>query len=90
MCNTYVNVKVALTAMARSFRASTQGLEKAKTAFRTKGWTQEYLAGLARCSRPVVIKFFAGRTVDKRTFQDICIELSLQWGEIAELEEGKE
>ncbi|WP_445634576.1 NACHT domain-containing NTPase [Nostoc sp. DSM 114161] len=75
--------------MTRSLKASKTGLEKAQRAFKLKGWTQEYLAGAAGCSRPVVIKFFAGRLVDKQIFQAICTELGLEWGEIAELEEDE-
>nr|WP_322719675.1 NACHT domain-containing NTPase [Nostoc sp. ChiQUE02]MDZ8232713.1 NACHT domain-containing NTPase [Nostoc sp. ChiQUE02] len=74
----------------RSFRASTVGLEKAKKAFKLKGWTQDYLAGAVGCSRQTMINFFARRPVDKDKFQDICTELGLEWGEIAELETGDE
>lgn len=76
--------------MARSLRASTTGLEKANKAFKTKGWTQEYLAGVVKCSRPTIVNFFARRPVDKGKFQAICTELGLEWGEIAELETGEE
>lgn len=75
---------------SRSLRASTAGLEKAKNAFKLKGWTQDYLAGAARCSRPTINNFFARRNVDKNKFQSICTELGLEWGEIAELETGEE
>ncbi len=76
--------------MTRSLRASKTGLEKAERAFKTKGWTQEYLAGVVKCSRPTIINFFARRPVDKGIFQAICNELGLEWGEIAELEVGEE
>ncbi|MEH2467843.1 pentapeptide repeat-containing protein [Nostoc sp.] len=75
--------------MGRSCRASTNGLEKAKQALKIKGWTQEYLAGFAKCSRPVVINFFARRPVDQNKFQTICHELGLEWGDVAELETGQ-
>ncbi|MDZ8236671.1 MAG: NACHT domain-containing NTPase [Nostoc sp. ChiQUE01a] len=76
--------------MVRSLRASTAGLEKAKNAFKLKGWTQDYLAGAAGCSRTTINNFFARRNVDKGIFQNICTELGLEWGEIAELEAGEE
>lgn len=72
--------------MGRSLRASKGGQAKAKKAFDLKGWTQEYLAGVAGCSRGTVINFFARRPVAKGLFQAFCIELDLEWGEIAELE----
>jgi predicted NACHT family NTPase len=72
--------------MARSQKASVEGLKKAELTFNTKGKTQEYLAGSVGCTRQVVINFFARRTVATRFFQAICIELGLEWGEIAELD----
>jgi predicted NACHT family NTPase len=72
--------------MGRSLRASKTGLATAEKAFKLKGWTQEYLAGVAGCSRATVINFFAQRPVDKRLFQAFCSELGLEWAEIAELE----
>ncbi|PHJ69130.1 hypothetical protein VF14_03050 [Nostoc linckia z18] len=72
--------------MTRSVRASKTGLEKAKEAFKLKGWTQEYLAGGSDCSRQTINKFLKGQPVDKSKFQGICTELGLEWGEIAELE----
>ncbi|AFY93613.1 NACHT domain-containing protein [Chamaesiphon minutus] len=72
--------------MARSLKASVEGLKKAELAFNTKGKTQEYLAGSVDCTRQVVINFFARRTVATRFFQAICTELGLDWREIAELD----
>jgi uncharacterized protein YjbI with pentapeptide repeats/transcriptional regulator with XRE-family HTH domain len=72
--------------MGRSLRASKTGIEKAEKAFKLKGCTQDYLAGASDCSRQTVIKFFARRPVEKRIFQNICDELNLEWGEIAELD----
>ncbi|MEL6455548.1 MAG: signal transduction protein, partial [Cyanobacteria bacterium J06623_5] len=72
--------------MGRSLRASKEGQAKAKHAFKLKGWTQEYLAGTAGCYRGVVINFFARRPVAKGLFQAFCVELGLEWGEVAELE----
>ncbi|OUL25462.1 hypothetical protein BV378_15450 [Nostoc sp. RF31YmG] len=81
---------VALTAMTRSLRASKVGIEKVKAAFKNTGWSQEYLAGAASCTRQTIGRFLKGQNVDKGIFQAICNELSLEWGEIAELEEGEE
>lgn len=76
--------------MARSLKASKTGLEKVEQAFKLKGWTQEYLAGVVKRSRPTIINFFGRRPVDKSVFQAICTELDLEWGEIVELEAGQE
>jgi predicted NACHT family NTPase len=72
--------------MARSLKASVEGLKKAQSAFKLKGKTQEYLAGSVSCNRGVIINFFARRTVETELFQAICTELRLEWGEIAELD----
>jgi predicted NACHT family NTPase len=74
--------------MARSVRASVDGLKKAQSTFKLKAWTQDHLAGRVKCQRGVVINFFAGRNVALPLFQEICTELGLEWGEIAELEES--
>ncbi|PHJ69131.1 hypothetical protein VF14_03060 [Nostoc linckia z18] len=76
--------------MGRSCQASKQGLQKAKEAFKVKGWTQDHLAGRSNCSRAIVINFFARRPVEMRLFQTICTQLSLEWGEIAEFESESE
>jgi predicted NACHT family NTPase len=72
--------------MARSLKASVEGLKKAQSAFKLKGKTQEYLAGSVGCNRGVVINFFARKTVATILFQVICTELGLEWEEIAELD----
>ena len=66
--------------MGRSLRASKEGLDEAKKAFKLRGWTQDNLAGRADCSRGTVINFFARRPVAKQLFQSYCIELGLEWG----------
>ncbi|MHC5747964.1 MAG: NACHT domain-containing protein [Nostoc sp.] len=76
--------------MTRSLRASKAGIEKAKAAFKLKGWTQDYLAGVIGSSRQTIINCFAKRAVDKRIFHSICTALDLDWVEIAELEDGEE
>jgi transcriptional regulator with XRE-family HTH domain len=72
--------------LPRSYRASNEGFKKAEAAFKLKGWTQDYLAGSAGCTRQVVINFFAKRPVEKRLFQNICNELGLEWGGVADFE----
>ncbi len=72
--------------MARSYRVSKEGLERAKEAFHLKGRTQEYLAGSVACTRQTVAKFFAGGDVEKRIFEALCSELKLTVAEIADLE----
>ena len=76
--------------MTRSFQASEVGFKQAEIAFKLKGWTQEYLAGGAKCTRQVVINFFARRPVATKFFKAICQELDLEWGEIAELKSGED
>ena len=75
--------------MARSFRASKEGLKKAEIAFNLKGCSQEYIAGATQTSRPTVGNFFARRSVDKQLFQAICTELGLEWYDIADLESNE-
>ena len=72
--------------MERGIRASSNGLVVAKAALKLKGWTQDYLAGSAGCSRQTLNQFSKGKPIEKRIFQAICIELNLEWGEIAELD----
>jgi predicted NACHT family NTPase len=72
--------------MDRGIQSTAAGLEKSKKALKLKGWTQEYLAGGAGCTRQTVSKFLAGKTIEKRIFQEICSELDLKWGEISEVE----
>ncbi|MBE9201230.1 MULTISPECIES: pentapeptide repeat-containing protein [unclassified Nodularia (in: cyanobacteria)] len=72
--------------MGRSHRVSAAGIEKVNKAFDRYGTTQECLGGLAGCTRQTVIKFFAGRPVEKRLFKTLCDTLELEWADIAELE----
>jgi serine/threonine-protein kinase len=76
--------------MGRSLRISEEGLEIAKKAFDFTGWTQDYLAGSAKCTRPTVNKFFARGYVEKRIFEAICSELKLTVGEIADFKSEEE
>jgi predicted NACHT family NTPase len=72
--------------MDRGIQATAAGVEAAKKALKLKGWTQEYLAGVAGCTRQTVSKFLSGKRIEQRIFQDICSELDLRWEEVAELE----
>ncbi len=72
--------------MDRGIQATAAGLERSKSALKLKGWTQEYLAGVAGCTRQTVSRFLAGIKIEKRIFQEICNALDLKLGEIAELE----
>jgi transcriptional regulator with XRE-family HTH domain len=68
--------------MDRGLQASVYGLEVAKQALKLKGWSQEYLSGMAGCTRQTVSRFLAGKRIEKRIALDICNALDLQWGEI--------
>jgi predicted NACHT family NTPase len=72
--------------MDRGLQASAHGLEVLKQALKLKGWTQEYLSGMAGCTRQTVSKFLAGQRIEKRIFQEICSELDLKWVELVEVE----
>jgi predicted NACHT family NTPase len=69
----------------RSLQASSEGVRKAKQAFKRKGWTQEYLAtevGLE--TRQPIWKFFTGKAVDRQVFHEICLILGISADEIIE------
>ncbi|MDJ0580710.1 NACHT domain-containing NTPase [Crocosphaera sp.] len=72
--------------MERSYIASKKGLEVAKQEFKKKGWTQQILADLADCSRPVVSNFLKGKAIDKQKFINICEALKLEWIDIVEIQ----
>jgi predicted NACHT family NTPase len=72
--------------MDRGLRASVHGIEVAKRTLKLKGWTQDYLSGMAGCSRPTVFRFLAGQRIEKRIAQDICNALNLTWGEIVTID----
>jgi predicted NACHT family NTPase len=67
----------------RSLQASSEGIRKAKQAFKRKGWTQEYLAtevGLE--TRQPIWKFFTGKAVDRQVFHEICLTLGVNADEV--------
>jgi predicted NACHT family NTPase len=72
--------------MDRGIQATAAGITKFRSALKSKGWTQEYLAGVAGCTRQTISKFLSGKRVEKRISQDICDALDLKWGEIVQLE----
>jgi predicted NACHT family NTPase len=71
--------------MARSLRASGEGLKIAKSAFEKKYTSQQSCAAIVGCTRQVVGKFLRREPIDTEFFQSICAELSLKWESIAEL-----
>jgi predicted NACHT family NTPase len=71
--------------MDRGIQATTAGVEQSKQALKLKGWTQEYLAGVAGCTRQTLSQFLAAKRIEKRISQDICNALSLRWSEIVQL-----
>jgi predicted NACHT family NTPase len=72
--------------MDRGIQATAAGLQTAKNALKLKGWTQEYLAGVAGCTRQTLSRFLAGKRIEKRISQDICTALVLNWSEIVQLD----
>jgi predicted NACHT family NTPase len=68
----------------RSLRASPAGVKKAKHQFALKGWTQEYLANeVGIKTRQPIWRFFAGLSIERYTFFELCTRLDLNWREIA-------
>jgi predicted NACHT family NTPase len=68
----------------RSLRASLPGIQQAKQAFASRGWTQENLAeevGLK--TRQSIWRFFTGQPIDRQIFLEICTILEINWREIA-------
>ncbi|MCW5319429.1 NACHT domain-containing protein [Nostoc sp. KVJ3] len=68
----------------RSLQASLTGIQQAKKAFARKGWTQDNLAAEVNLkTRQAIWRFFSGRPIERHTFIEICMVLSLNWQEIA-------
>jgi predicted NACHT family NTPase len=66
--------------MARqAFQASQTGVEQAKASLARHGWTQEYLAASAGCTRQTVMRFFKSAPIERRLFTEICSLLDLDW-----------
>lgn len=68
----------------RSLLASSDGIEKIKSARKRKKWTQDFLAGKAGCSRQTIWSLLKGNSIDYDVFMEICSQLGLAWEEIAE------
>jgi predicted NACHT family NTPase len=67
----------------RSLQASSPGIEQARSAFATRGWTQENLAtevGLK--TRQCIWRFFKGQPIERHIFIEICKNLDLDWRDI--------
>ncbi|WP_375512131.1 NACHT domain-containing protein [uncultured Nostoc sp.] len=70
----------------RSLKASPVGIEKAKSAFKIRQWTQEYLASeVGLETRQSIWKFFTGKPIERQNFMEICFQLGLDWQDIAQL-----
>ncbi|MBF2067086.1 MAG: NACHT domain-containing NTPase [Calothrix sp. C42_A2020_038] len=68
----------------RSLQASSEGIRKARQAFKRKGWTQEYLAGeVGLETRQPIWKFFTGKPVERQVFNEICFVLDISPDEVA-------
>ncbi|WP_204138386.1 NACHT domain-containing NTPase [Halomicronema sp. CCY15110] len=68
----------------RSLQASLVGVQRAKRAFSSKGWTQENLAGEVNLkTRQPIWRLFTGQPVDRQVFMDVCHILDLDWRDIA-------
>ena len=67
-----------------SLKASSKGIELAKTALRYRGLTQKALAEDLGKSRSTISKFFNGKFVERYVFEEICKRLNLTWEEIFE------
>jgi predicted NACHT family NTPase len=63
----------------RSLQASTEGIRKAKQAFKQKGLTQKSLSSqVALETRQPIWKFFNGKPIDRQVFHEICFVLELK------------
>lgn len=72
--------------MARqALQASLAGTKQAKAALSGRGWTQEYLANQAQCSRQTVVRFFRPSPIERTLFIEICSLLDLDWEVISDL-----
>jgi predicted NACHT family NTPase len=68
----------------RSLCASEAGIRKAKQQFAARNWTQEFLAAeVGIKTRQPIWRFFAGQSIERFTFFEICTTLDLDWREIA-------
>lgn len=72
--------------MSRSLKIRAACKEKARLALISNGFpTQKALAEQLGLALSTVSNFFNGKPVDIGTFQEICLNLALEWQEIADL-----
>ncbi|MBW4674548.1 MAG: NACHT domain-containing NTPase [Desmonostoc geniculatum HA4340-LM1] len=72
---------------SQGLRASPEGIRAAKTALTDKTWSQHKLAAALGITRQPVSKFFAGESVSRSCFVQICQQLGLSWQKVAGLPE---
>ncbi|MBW4613301.1 MAG: NACHT domain-containing NTPase [Desmonostoc vinosum HA7617-LM4] len=72
---------------SQGLRASPEGIKAAKTALTDKTWSQYKLAAALGITRQPVAKFFAGESVSRTCFVQICQQLGLSWQQVAGLSE---
>lgn len=68
----------------RSLTASEAGIEQARIALTEKAWTYENLAEELNLTPQTVLKFFTGKTVDRKNFVNFCKKLELDWKKIVD------
>ncbi|MBC1239793.1 NACHT domain-containing NTPase [Nostoc sp. 2RC] len=68
---------------SQGLRASPEGIRAAKTALIDKTWSQHKLAAAVGITRQPVAKFFAGESVSRSCFVQICQQLGLSWQKVA-------
>jgi tetratricopeptide (TPR) repeat protein len=66
----------------RSLTASEAGIKQAKKALTDKAWVYDNLAQELDITRQPVVRFFTGKTVDRKIFVNICKKLELDWQNI--------
>jgi predicted NACHT family NTPase len=72
---------------SQGLRASPEGIRAAKTALTDKTWSHHKLAAALGITRQPVSKFFAGESVSRTCFVQICQQLGLSWQQVAGLPE---
>ncbi|MEH1777962.1 MAG: NACHT domain-containing NTPase [Nostoc sp.] len=73
--------------ISQGLRASPEGIRAAKTALTDKTWSQHKLATTLGITRQPVSKFFAGESISRSCFVQICQQLGLSWQKVAGLPE---
>ncbi|MFN6514190.1 MAG: hypothetical protein RMY29_006790 [Nostoc sp. CreGUA01] len=72
---------------SQGLRASAEGIRAAKTALIDKTWSQHKLPAALGITRQPISKFFAGESVSRSCFVQICQQLGLSWQKVAGLPE---